>query len=77
MVSDLNVFFLSVFTVKRKLGAVSSMTPQNVLYNQVQNIFGKIKTSSKVGEDQKTLMSAFAQFLSSSVEVFFGGETGH
>ena len=41
------------------------------MYNQLQNIFGKIKQSIKFKQDHKTLISAFAYFLRASAKDLF------
>ena len=41
------------------------------MYNPVQNIWKKVKKSSKIGQEQKSLITASAQFLIAINKIFF------
>ena len=43
-----------------------------------QNVWSKVKKSSKIGQNQKTLVSTFAYFLTAiAISLIPGTETGH
>ena len=41
------------------------------IYNVGQNILNKVKKSSKIGQEQKTLIAVLAKFLATIIKVFF------
>ena len=51
-----------------KLYCLSEVTYNNI-YNQMQNIWNKLKKSSKTGQDKKSLISTFACFLTATANV--------
>ena len=49
------------------------------IYSHRQNIWNKVKKPSKVGQEQKTLITAHASFLATIKykSLISGGKTGH
>lgn len=65
-------FFSTFVTVKKQLKSTKTrlMSQHSVVlvkftktYNPKQNIWKKVKESSKIGQDSKSLISTFASFL--------------